>query len=340
MRLSTSYFLNGIVYARLPTLLSRDSFETLILTKDVEDFLSRLTSNPFYYDLKVSDPKDPLLFEKRLMTILMNEFGELSKYDRKMREVMEYYLLPYRARNLGLLTSSKPMGLTWGEVSRLIIPDPFTGIDFYETLYSLSLESILAYLEGKVLRGALEALKVFESTRDPTVLEAIIMKLSYEERINYFAKLRGGGAEAFLDCLLLEADVINILTIYKGKVMGISNDVIALNVIKAGYLYPTVILKVLEYRSPREVMDYFLSTEYGFLFEGISEAFEVALRARNRLNKLLYLKIGTILLDPSSPLLPLAYLKLREIEVESVRRIYHFKRLGLKGEKLREVIPL
>jgi len=338
LKLRPSYFVNAIVYARVPELLGPYGLGSLVASKGLDEFIFRLTSNPLYAHLREKDLRDPLVFEKSLFAGIIAEAEDLSKYSRGLREATEYYLLPYRAKNLALLAASKASGLEWEEVSNLLLPDPFLSGGFYEALYSLGLKGIIGYLEEGVLKGASEALSAFKVWKDPTVIEGVIVRLGYEKRAAYFSSLRNVGGGRLYDAILAEVDVMNILTVYKGKLMGSPIEVVNANLIRAGRLYPARLARALELASPEEVIRYFRGTEYGALLEGLRAGAEVGLQVGARLNKFLYRDLWEALANYSDPLLPLVYLKLREIEAEAVRKIYHFKRLGLEESKLEELI--
>ena len=327
-------------YALKGKLLDRGFIESLASLASVREVAERLASTPYAEVIKRPEEVDSSRkLEALLRAALALDYYRLGKWFRQA-DVLTAYFRRLLGWNLKMVLRAKHQGKSFEEIMDVLYLKAEEILGRRELLVKIAasstIEEGIGLLEGDPFYEPLKrALEIYKEKNDPTIFDLHIDRVVYSEIHNCVIKRRRMRRKPsvnkhFWDFVELDLMKYNLSTILRGKLLGLPNSEIKELVIEGD----ENLFGLVEARSAEEVGKYlrrlgFRKAAKAGSIEAMLQAVEEELRAKE-----LSLARSAFYRRAMTPTVVLAYLKLKEREVEDLAKVALGVELGLPKDEI------
>lgn len=328
-------------YALKGALLDRNFIDSLASLSSVREIAERLASTPYAEVIRGPEGVDSSRkLEGMLRAALALDYYELSKWFRRA-EVLKAYLGRLLGWNLKMVLRAKHQGKSFEEIMDVLYLKAEEILGRREVLVKIlassTIEEGIELLKGDPFYEPLKkALEVYKEKRDPVIFDLYIDRTVYTEIRNSVVRKRRVGRKQvdknFMEFVELDLLKYNLSTILRAKLLGLPTSEIRELIV--GLDEVDELIKLLEARSVEEIgrclkkLGFDRAASAGSI-ESMLQAVEEELKAREvaLARSAFYKRVMT-------PTVVLAYLKLKEVEVENLIKVALGIELGLPKDRI------
>ncbi len=329
-------------YALKGTLLDRTFIESLASARSVKEIAEKLTSTPYSKVIRRPEEVDSARkLESLLRAALALDYYRLGKWFRHSNMLTAYFrkLLGW---DLKMVLRAVHQGKSFEEIMDLLYLKAEEILGRRELLVKIlassTIDEGIALLEGDPFYEPLRrALKIYKEKGDPTIFDLYIDKVVYSEiagSVMKEKKLRKGISvnRHFWEFVELDLLRYNLTCILRGKILGLQQSEINELLVDFGKM--ETLKKVIEARNVEEVWRYvkrlgLKGTLKANTIESILQKLEEETRSKE-----LSLARSSFYRKVMTPSVVLAYLKLKEREIEHISKVALGVELGLPREEI------
>lgn len=329
-------------YALKGKLLDRSFIESLASLSSVREVVERLASTSYAEVIRGPEDVDSSRkLEGLLRAALALDYYRLGKWFRQA-DVLTAYFRRLLGWNLKMVLRAKHQGKSFEEIMDILYLKAEEILGRRELLVKMAASSTIEegidLLEGDPFYKPLKkALEIYKEKKDPTIFDLHIDKVVYTEIYNCVIKRRKIRRKPsinkhFREFVELDLMKYNLSSILRAKLLGLPNSEIKELIV--GLEGNENLLGLIEARTTEEVGKYL--KRLGFRraakvenIEAMLQAVEEELRAKD-----LSLAKSAFYKRTMTPTVVLAYLKLKEREVENLAKVALGVELGLPKDEI------
>lgn len=345
MSVSEYAYINAKVHVKKGDLIDLKRMRSLIEASTTKEMISLLIDSAYREELSNLTPDATVMdIERAILDNMVKTFVgiTMSVGTEGGRLLCMELLRRFEVANLKSILRAKLAGVS-GEELVLIPVERLFKRRLGRLIDLANIEEMIPLLEGTVYKEILEAnMQGFRETRKPFVLESALDTELFRSIWMRAKKLGGTDKSSAIRLLGARFDLINIMTILRGKADGIDLSQLRGYILPYGKLDPDLVRDAMMADDVKSTLQVLSTTPYGdLLAAAVSEydefgrlsAFEMALQRgileESRRMMMGYpFQIGTIL----------GFFELKEAEVKNLRAITVCKENGLEPEEIRRFI--
>lgn len=323
-------------------LLKKDDYEELLKQKSVGDVVSYLKHNTHYHDVLADVNEDDIhraQFERIMKRSLMNDYRKLFCFAHgNLRDYLRVIYLKHETESLKrLLRVLETKGTTTVAEESLVFLKSYDPLHIAKLSTAQNVKELISELKGTPYY---DVLRPFLNEKDGHNLFELEMSLDMYYLNLVFAKkkrlLSGIDAEAVARSLGSEIDALNLLWIYRGRIIyNIDRSIILSYLVPHRYkLSMDVIYSLVDAKDKKTFLQIVAQTKYSVLFMSEDSRFfdlkfsEYMYKFHRRMLR----KYGFSILSAIS------YLYLKEYELSNIVSIIEGIRYGLPVETIRSFV--
>ena len=307
-------------------LLDKPKVERMIEAPSASEVLRIL--NETEYSNVSANIKRPEDYEE-ILTAELKRIYDLVYEISPVKEVVKIMSLKYDYHNIKVLLKGKVLEK---DLSSMLIK--LGSLDLQEIKRKIDGDNLKS-LNGIIGKGAQEAMKVFEETKDPQKIDIIVDKYMYKELV----EIKNNLNYKFIDNLVkVMIDSTNVRTLLRIKKQNKGRDFAREVIVDGGVIDSSKLISLLN-ESPENIMSKLQSTIYSDLikegFEGYISNESVSLLEKLSDNYIMELMKGSKLVT-FGPEKILSYIYAKETEIKVIRIIMVGKLNNIAEEVIRE----
>ena len=307
-------------------LLDKPKVERMIEDPSASEVLRIL--NETEYSNVSANIKRPEDYEE-ILTAELKRIYDLVYEISPVKEVVKIMSLKYDYHNIKVLLKGKVLDK---DLSSMLIK--LGNLDLQEIKRKIDGDNLKS-LNGIIGKGAQEAMKVFEETKDPQKIDIIVDKYMYKELV----EIKNNLNYKFIDNLVKAMiDSTNVRTLLRIKKQNKGRDFAREVIVDGGVIDSSKLISLLN-ESPENIMSKLQSTIYSDLikegFEGYISNESVSLLEKLSDNYIMELMKGSKLVT-FGPEKILSYIYAKETEIKVIRIIMVGKLNNIAEEVIRE----
>ena len=307
-------------------LLDKPKVERMIEAPSASEVLRIL--NETEYSNVSANIKRPEDYEE-ILTAELKRIYDLVYEISPVKEVVKIMSLKYDYHNIKVLLKGKVLEK---DLSSMLIK--LGNLDLQEIKRKIDGDNLKS-LNGIIGKGAQEAMKVFEETKDPQKIDIIVDKYMYKELV----EIKNNLNYKFIDNLVKAMiDSTNVRTLLRIKKQNKGRDFAREVIVDGGAIDSSKLISLLN-ESPENIMSKLQSTIYSDLikegFEGYISNESVSLLEKLSDNYIMELMKGSKLVT-FGPEKILSYIYAKETEIKVIRIIMVGKLNNIAEEVIRE----
>lgn len=307
-------------------LLDKPKVERMIEAPSASEVLRIL--NETEYSNVSANIKRPEDYEE-ILTAELKRIYDLVYEISPVKEVVKIMSLKYDYHNIKVLLKGKVLEK---DLSSMLIK--LGNLDLQEIKRKIDGDNLKS-LNGIIGKGAQEAMKVFEETKDPQKIDIIVDKYMYKELV----EIKNNLNYKFIDNLVKAMiDSTNVRTLLRIKKQNKGRDFAREVIVDGGVIDSSKLISLLN-ESPENIMSKLQSTIYSDLikegFEGYISNESVSLLEKLSDNYIMELMKGSKLVT-FGPEKILSYIYAKETEIKVIRIIMVGKLNNIAEEVIRE----
>ena len=307
-------------------LLDKPKVERMIEAPSASEVLRIL--NETEYSNVSANIKRPEDYEE-ILTAELKRIYDLVYEISPVKEVVKIMSLKYDYHNIKVLLKGKVLDK---DLSSMLIK--LGSLDLQEIKRKIDGDNLKS-LNGIIGKGAQEAMKVFEETKDPQKIDIIVDKYMYKELV----EIKNNLNYKFIDNLVKAMiDSTNVRTLLRIKKQNKGRDFAREVIVDGGVIDSSKLISLLN-ESPENIMSKLQSTIYSDLikegFEGYISNESVSLLEKLSDNYIMKLMKGSKLVT-FGPEKILSYIYAKETEIKVIRIIMVGKLNNIAEEVIRE----
>ncbi len=307
-------------------LLDKPKVERMIEAPSASEVLRIL--NETEYSNVSANIKRPEDYEE-ILTAELKRIYDLVYEISPVKEVVKIMSLKYDYHNIKVLLKGKVLDK---DLSSMLIK--LGNLDLQEIKRKIDGDNLKS-LNGIIGKGAQEAMKVFEETKDPQKIDIIVDKYMYKELV----EIKNNLNYKFIDNLVKAMiDSTNVRTLLRIKKQNKGRDFAREVIVDGGVIDSSKLISLLN-ESPENIMSKLQSTIYSDLikegFEGYISNESVSLLEKLSDNYIMELMKGSKLVT-FGPEKILSYIYAKETEIKVIRIIMVGKLNNIAEEVIRE----
>ena len=307
-------------------LLDKPKVERMIEAPSASEVLRIL--NETEYSNVSANIKRPEDYEE-ILTAELKRIYDLVYEISPVKEVVKIMSLKYDYHNIKVLLKGKVLDK---DLSSMLIK--LGNLDLQEIKRKIDGDNLKS-LNGIIGKGAQEAMKVFEETKDPQKIDIIVDKYMYKELV----EIKNDLNYKFIDNLVKAMiDSTNVRTLLRIKKQNKGRDFAREVIVDGGVIDSSKLISLLN-ESPENIMSKLQSTIYSDLikegFEGYISNESVSLLEKLSDNYIMELMKGSKLVT-FGPEKILSYIYAKETEIKVIRIIMVGKLNNIAEEVIRE----
>lgn len=307
-------------------LLDKPKVERMIEAPSASEVLRIL--NETEYSNVSANIKRPEDYEE-ILTAELKRIYDLVYEISPVKEVVKIMSLKYDYHNIKVLLKGKVLDK---DLSSMLIK--LGSLDLQEIKRKIDGDNLKS-LNGIIGKGAQEAMKVFEETKDPQKIDIIVDKYMYKELV----EIKNNLNYKFIDNLVKAMiDSTNVRTLLRIKKQNKGRDFAREVIVDGGVIDSSKLISLLN-ESPENIMSKLQSTIYSDLikegFEGYISNESVSLLEKLSDNYIMELMKGSKLVT-FGPEKILSYIYAKETEIKVIRIIMVGKLNNIAEEVIRE----
>ncbi|OFV67911.1 hypothetical protein DRN98_00940 [Methanosarcinales archaeon] len=345
MSVSEYAYINAKIRVKKGDLLDQKKMRSLMEVYETKEMIALLMDTTYRDELS-SLPPDATIrdIERAIMDNMVKTFVNIASAvgTEGGRALCVELLRRFEVANLKSVLRAKLSGLSREELD-LIPVEGFFRRRLSRLIDLASIEEMIPLLEGTPYRAILEGnMAAFKETKKLFVLESALDAELFQSIWLQAKKLKGADAASAMKLLGTRFDMMNMMTILRGKADGIEISQLRNYILPYGRLNPDLLRDAMMADDVKSTLQVLSTTQYADIFAGAASeydelgqlsSFEVALQRRildeSRSLMMGYpFQIGTII----------GFFELKEAEVKNLRAIAVCKENGLEAEETRRFI--
>ncbi|MFB0563325.1 MAG: V-type ATPase subunit [Candidatus Lokiarchaeia archaeon] len=342
--------INAKVRALKSSMLTVGDYEKLVQATNIDDVIRLLSATPYaekIAEVELRPPIDLVQIDKFLSEELLTAFDlVINSSSGKAKDYLKLYREKFYYDNLKLIITAVINKTPKQTVMQyLLSPSPREMEEFGVLLDSQTVYQAIDQIRNRKAKEALTAaLPQFESLNIPLVLENALDGKIYGELWANIKKLSRSDRKYAKTIIGTKIDLINILTILRGKSLQLRPEIIEQLILPVFYKSEQTIRECIGAPNIEGVLNILSVSEFRYLayrakevYEETGSLFEIEHAFNEYLTQLIY---SQLIGFPFHIGVPIAYLELKSQEIRNIKIIIVGKVEAIEPSKIRDLLTI